>query len=275
MPARSARRQAGAAGRVVASASISSLAARHPSPRGTLSISDPEPYGQAAPASNRPTSSASLTSGPRSQRSSRPARNSRKAGESDNGNSPSHSATWTKVLPSSTRYVAYRKSSGSQLGELPIDVLDQLRVLLLGARPDSVPDHCVRHLHQLPSVNGVGLEVMPVPTPATRPNSAMNFAARRCPSVYMQEEAMRPWENQAVSEATLERARAGDEDAFRALTDPHRRELQVHCYRILGSVQDAEDMVQETLLAAWRAWPGSRAGPRCGPGSTGSRRTAA
>jgi RNA polymerase sigma-70 factor (TIGR02960 family) len=53
-------------------------------------------------------------------------------------------------------------------------------------------------------------------------------------------------------DATLERARAGDEEAFRALTDPHRRELQVHCYRILGSVQDAEDMVQETLLAAWR-----------------------
>jgi RNA polymerase sigma-70 factor (ECF subfamily) len=52
--------------------------------------------------------------------------------------------------------------------------------------------------------------------------------------------------------AALARARAGDEDAFGALTDPHRRELQVHCYRILGSVQDAEDLVQETLLAAWR-----------------------
>src|SRR5829696_7352176 len=55
-----------------------------------------------------------------------------------------------------------------------------------------------------------------------------------------------------ATDRALALARAGDEDAFRQLTDPHRRELQLHCYRILGSVQDAEDLVQETLLAAWR-----------------------
>ncbi|MEV0715026.1 sigma-70 family RNA polymerase sigma factor [Asanoa sp. NPDC050611] len=47
-------------------------------------------------------------------------------------------------------------------------------------------------------------------------------------------------------------ARSGDGEAFRRLVEPYRRELQVHCYRILGNVQDAEDLLQETLLAAWR-----------------------
>jgi RNA polymerase sigma-70 factor (TIGR02960 family) len=55
-----------------------------------------------------------------------------------------------------------------------------------------------------------------------------------------------------VTEQALARARAGSEEAFRELTDAYRRELQLHCYRILGSVQDAEDLLQETLLAAWR-----------------------
>jgi RNA polymerase sigma-70 factor (TIGR02960 family) len=63
-----------------------------------------------------------------------------------------------------------------------------------------------------------------------------------------------------VVEADLtSQAKAGEADAFRELTEPYRHELQVHCYRMLGSLQDAEDALQDTMLAAWQGLDGFEA----------------